>query len=448
MEKHQIQHQISDKSNYELPGLWDKSWVRPFESLWSILNTYKAVNVINNHSAAMKAIGMNMKAKVVNEYFLPYGIFCNLSSNKNDIDGIVSKLTPEWYSQQFNNIFFKENIALFFSDKIAYCPECMKNGYHSVLHQLKGMKNCPFHPKVSLVSYLNQRYTLGQQSAYDSGRAAINRDKIFFLKELRINPINFEDISVIPLPSEWNEIPEIVKYLKTGGFRDDFDYIKPIGSDITNKDIIPEIGTFLLKDNKQIPDIILYNAEFSDKIITEKINIRAKKCGLIYKNMSNFIYRKMFKYTFLQITIVEMLKPFTADEIDYKCYQIERGRFITYDDELGVKLLFLMYLIGGERVEECLNIIKENNNMIFRDKTNYDYIPSDICICDIVIDNLCVSAQYYILDEYIRINWQKYKQYIKDINGIKKSYNHKDMILFPIHIIYVEKNKTIQIYRL
>lgn len=107
-----------------------------------------------------------------------------------------------------------------------------------------------------------------------------------------------------------------------------------------------------------------------------------------------------------------------------------------------------MYLIGGEKIEECLNIIKENNNMIFRDRTNYDYFPSDICILDIIIDTLCVSAQYYILDEYICINWQKFKQYVREMNGIKKPFNHKDMILCPVHIIYTEKKETVQIYRL
>jgi len=66
MEKHQIQLQNFEKNEYKLLGVWDKSWVRPFESLWSILNTYRTVNVIRDHAILRQAIVINSISRIVN----------------------------------------------------------------------------------------------------------------------------------------------------------------------------------------------------------------------------------------------------------------------------------------------------------------------------------------------------------------------------------------------
>lgn len=447
MEAHQIQHQSSEVEEYKIPGLWDTSWVRPFESLWSILNTYKTVNVIYENTVAMTAIGANMKTIVTREHFLNCGIFCNLSSTKNDISGIISRLTPRWYQQQLETFIPQKEVSLFFSDKISYCPKCMQNGYHSILHQLKGLKKCPFYPQVQLIPYIRQRYVFGQQSSYEGGKNNIKRAQVFWSKAMRNDCIDFENILSLPLPSNRKDMPEIEEYLQKYGIRDDFDYIKPIGSEVNDKDIVPNIGSFLLKINIQNPDIIIYNIEISNRLIIQKIYERARNCGLTYEKVSDYLFSMRFKYMFVQIIIVEMLKPYTGEEIDYKCYQIEKGKFISSNDELGIILLFFLFLLGDENIEECLCIIKENIDIIEKYSQGYKYFHSDICIHDLDINNLCVSAQYYILDEYIRVNWKKFKKYAKDMNGIKKPVNHNDLILHPIHIIYVEQNKTARIYR-
>ena len=64
METLQTTHLTLAQNEYKYSGLWDRNWVRPFESLWGIFNNYKAVNVISNHSSAMTSIGFNMKAAV------------------------------------------------------------------------------------------------------------------------------------------------------------------------------------------------------------------------------------------------------------------------------------------------------------------------------------------------------------------------------------------------
>lgn len=249
MVKHQIQPRSSERTEFKLPGLWSKSWVRPYESLWSILNTYKAVNVIDKHTTLMNAIGADINAIVTNDYFLPCGIFCNISSSKNDIDRIIAKLTPQGYIQQFEFFISKGDIASFFTDKIMYCPKCMKNGYHSVLHQLKGINKCPFHPDISLISYTKQRYVFGRQSSYEGGHGNVKRAHKFFANELWKKCIDFENPLELILPTEWTVMPEVEEYIKRDGIRSDFDYVKPIGANLADKDIIPEIGSFTDMNN-------------------------------------------------------------------------------------------------------------------------------------------------------------------------------------------------------
>ena len=243
MEKRQIQPQNFENSADKLPGLWDKTWVRPYESIWSILNTYKKVNVISSNAMLMKALGIRNNAPIAHDYFLSYGIFCNISSKVNDFDKIISNLVPEWYKAQLEEVTNKRDISDFFTDKISYCPECMKNGYHSIFHQLKGIRKCPFHPKTLMMDYRKERYILGSQAPYKGDSNQMERFRVFAAQNMFVrNPIDFDGCSQLPLPLDRNEMPEVKEFFISHGFRRDFDYIKPIGADLYDKNIIPEIG--------------------------------------------------------------------------------------------------------------------------------------------------------------------------------------------------------------
>lgn len=446
MEVHQTPPQILMKN--ESKGLWNKSWVRPFESLWSIVNNYKTVNVVKEHSVALKALGFQTKVTVAPDYIPNYGIYCNLSRTKNDIDSIISHLVPDWYIKQIKTWTSKPGISSFISEMISYCPKCMENGYHSILHQLKGISRCPFHPNAYMIPYLKQRYVLGKQSSYISGNNHALRTEAFWGRTFSYRCIDFEDISVIPLPTSWKAIPEIESYFQTQGLRTDFDYIQPIGSDINDANIIPNIGNFLLKSKMTMkPDIIIYNTEMSDKLAISKIIERAEKHGIQQRNISIYSYKQRIKYIFLQVVVAEMLENFSDEEIEYKCYQIETGKFITCEDELGKRLLYLLFLIGDEKVEESLHNILETRDITLKYGIGYHYMPSDICIHALNVNNLCISAQYYILDEFVRMNWKNFQEHIYHIGGITKPRNLNDLILHPLHLIYEKSDTTVRIYR-
>ena len=447
MEKHQIQPQNFEDNMYKLPGLWDKNWVRPYESIWSILNTYKKVNVISNHAMLMKSLGIRINAPIAHDYFLSYGVFCNISSTVNDFDKIFANLVPEWYKAQLEEITSKRDISEFFTDEISYCPECMKNGYHSIFHQLKGIQKCPFHPKTIMLVYLKERYVLGSQSPYKGEAKQMERYKVFISKNMFArNAINFLDSSQLPLPLDREEMPEIEDFFALHGFRKDFDYIKAIGADLFDKNIIPKIGPFLL-DFKLEPEVIIEDVKATDiqiiDVMNERISRNALKCPRIANNPSRLI----FKYIYLQMFIKEQLKPYTYDEIDYKCYQIERGRFISCDDELGITLLYLLFLTGDERIEESLSIIREVTDVSEKYKPGYKYYQSEICIHDLQISEFSIAAQYYILEDYMNTNFDKFINYVKMHGGMEKPLMRSDLILYPAHMIYVQKNNMVKIYR-
>ena len=145
--------------------------------------------------------------------------------------------------------------------------------------------------------------------------------------------------------------------------------------------------------------------------------------------------------------IKEKLKPYTYDEIDYKCYQIERGRFISCDDELGVILLYFLFLTGDERIEESLSIIRDVTDVSEKYKQGYQYYHSEICIHDLQISEFCIAAQYYILEDYMNTNLDKFMDYVKMHGGMEKPLFRSDLILYPAHMIYVENNYVVTIYR-
>lgn len=147
------------------------------------------------------------------------------------------------------------------------------------------------------------------------------------------------------------------------------------------------------------------------------------------------------------IKSMQMLVQFSDDEIEYKCYQIETGKFISCKDELGKRLLYPLFLIGDEKVEECVQNILETRDITAQYGIGYQYIPTDICVHALNINNLCISAQYYLLDEFVRMNWKNFQKYIYRIGGITKPSNHSDLILHPIHLIYEKKDTTVYIYR-
>ena len=445
MEEHQI---LQQNFNINIRGLWKQEWVRPYESIWSLINTYKTVNLLKSNLDAMNSLGLNIQFST-NDFYLPYGIFCNVSSYKNDINDIIGQLSPAWHKKQLRDMFDKDDISPFISKQLKFCPKCMENGYHSVFHQLKGVRKCPFHPEVTLVTYIKQMYLIGKQSEFEYNKTNISNVKCFFGTNIFDKETNFEDGTELKLPVDWSEISEIEEYAKQwDGIRKEYDKIRAIGTDINNTLIMPRIGTFLLKNNRQTPFITIYNIDESDILITKEIKKKLIELGLnklVSKNIKSFNFRLYYTY----VIMAEMLQSLTYDTIEYKIYQIKRGKDISYSDEIGLKLLFLIYIVGDyERVEDIfMDII---DGIKYYSNTEYNtvnYQPKIICIRDLNIGNLPISAQYHILKEFIKMSWNQLKEYAMEYNYISKSTIQNENIFNKDHLIYLENDGIINIYK-
>ena len=451
MEERQILHQNSKNL---IRGLWNQEWVRPYESFWSLINTYKSVNSIKTNLDAMNSLGLNTQVPS-KDYYLSYGIFCNISSSKNDLNNVIDQLSPTWHKKQLKDMFDKDDISQFISKQIKFCPKCMESGYHSVIHQLKGLKRCPFHPEVFLVTYLKQMYLIGKQSPFEYNKKNRSNAKVFFGTNIFDDKSNFEDGTALKIPIDWSEIPEIEEYAKQwDGIRKEYDKIRAVGTNINDMLLIPSIGSFLLKNYKQSPYITIYNIEVSDLLITKEIKKRLKELGLkklISKNIRTF----NFKFYYTYILTAEMLHHYSLDEIEYKIYQIERGKDIHYNDEIGLKLLFFIYLIDDDkrvdddrRVEDILKDIFDEINYHSNSVYYADYYQSnEICIRDLNMDNLPICAQYHMMKELIKTSWKQLNDYVVKRDCINLDIIKEKNIFYPDRLIYLENRGTINIFK-
>jgi len=132
-----------------LPYLWKKEWVRPFESFYSIARNFCKINVLD---------GLEFY-----RIFFPKRMRCNswmpgLCFPGSEPDAIISAFVPEEYLEElkslpktsYNRLRQYDGIAAFINHRVRYCPICEKEGYHSYLHVFRGIEECLFH-KVPLV---------------------------------------------------------------------------------------------------------------------------------------------------------------------------------------------------------------------------------------------------------------------------------------------------------
>lgn len=130
---------------------WRKEWVRPYESIFSILRNFCKVNTLNGRKA-LHLFGLRQTNNV--SVFCPGLMMLSDSTAKPDCyQTLYDHLLPEWYLNQtfiFRKRGTEEKEAVQINNTIMYCPECMKENYHSLLHNVIGAQICPFH-KIKLV---------------------------------------------------------------------------------------------------------------------------------------------------------------------------------------------------------------------------------------------------------------------------------------------------------
>ncbi|MBP1991194.1 hypothetical protein [Paenibacillus eucommiae] len=118
---------------------WNENWISRYESVWSILEKAKYVNKVNTKQL-LTYLGYPTQTKDL----LNFGIL-----NNNHITNTFGICL---YSHTQNSIeemtkFLPKNIekSMLVRNKLHYCSECLRYGYHSLLHQIKLFYYCPYH---------------------------------------------------------------------------------------------------------------------------------------------------------------------------------------------------------------------------------------------------------------------------------------------------------------
>lgn len=124
---------------------WKKEWVRPYESIYSIMRNFCKVNVFQG-SYALRILDVRGYSAV--EHPIPNIMMFNKTvQDARNYKMLYSVLLPDWYVKQITPItsLDKYKFSNLTKSHIAYCPECAKENYHSFLFQFKHIKRCPFH---------------------------------------------------------------------------------------------------------------------------------------------------------------------------------------------------------------------------------------------------------------------------------------------------------------
>lgn len=132
------------KNNY----CWNENWVHEFESPWSLFEKFKYANTVKDRDVLEIFGTEEIKNKKVLRRTKNNSNLYSLSGFDNlrlaEVFGHDFKQTNE---ENIKNIIntLPRRTGQYLRDHLCICNECMKFGYHSILHQFKLIHNCPIH---------------------------------------------------------------------------------------------------------------------------------------------------------------------------------------------------------------------------------------------------------------------------------------------------------------
>lgn len=119
---------------------WRNEWVRPYESIWSIIENIKIANSISGTDLLL--------------YLDPRYVIGQRNRNIHKLSEATYRKLKELINFDFSAIltnmqnlskFERNNPLHYFHTNLCYCKTCIQYNYHSYLHQHKLVDECPFH---------------------------------------------------------------------------------------------------------------------------------------------------------------------------------------------------------------------------------------------------------------------------------------------------------------
>ena len=120
---------------------WNTKWIKAYESPWGLREKFKFANQLTE-AELRKILGYSL-----------IDTSCSVSSHisvLNHLTNLISISSTKSIEQTYINhtlqhLSYHDDINKYFNPFLNYCPKCLAKGYHSWLHQLIFIQECPFH---------------------------------------------------------------------------------------------------------------------------------------------------------------------------------------------------------------------------------------------------------------------------------------------------------------
>ncbi|MBY6035773.1 hypothetical protein KUV80_03880 [Fictibacillus nanhaiensis] len=198
---------------------WQSNWISQLESPWSIFEKFRYLNSITNREFFNNFCLKELKR--------PAGFIANkhkdlITLSAFDKTKLLSAFNIDlikFNNENLERLLDVQNkyIGSYLDQKLHYCPICIKNGFHSLLHQYKELEYCPYHDvrlqnacencERHLPYQIDEKYNrepfkciCGLNLLIDNNNLVITEWKTLQLNEIRnqkiITWLNYENISL------------------------------------------------------------------------------------------------------------------------------------------------------------------------------------------------------------------------------------------------------------
>lgn len=147
---------MKEPTNQEYGVYWRTNWIGWFESPWGIIEKFHYANLSSSRDF-MKLFGTDKIKKLKTTIGKRYKSLMTLAGiDDNSFSSIIGFSLKHYNRKMIERLCEPlydgdQNSYSYFHHDLMICPLCIKEGYHSVIHQFILVNDCPFH-QVDLIN--------------------------------------------------------------------------------------------------------------------------------------------------------------------------------------------------------------------------------------------------------------------------------------------------------
>lgn len=344
--------------------MWKKEWVRPHESLWSVMRNFRIVNGQCSYKEALNLLDIGPLTSRKQD-FQPdseYVIYSRYTIKDNWRDNINKMLLPEDYHADMAPLSKLMKYApRLITRKFFYCPECMKSGYHSYLHQLSGISRCPFHREEELIMDYRQTYIWGEDERFNYDF----KDGVY-LKRIVTMSVGYEltnekSLEAGQLPTHWKMSSKLYEEMGSIKIYDEYESLVAASSSspFINSDISG--GRFFIEDARRKPFVAIYDRQSVDlqswsNLINECDLYGIKTDDIEYNVRYRSDHYRVLENLILYTIARRFIEGMTLDEVRRSEGFLIMGGKILKASSKDAKVMFLWDYIGCKHLHGFLSM--------------------------------------------------------------------------------------------